>query len=219
RRRFLAVALQHGGRPATSLASNQGQALWSGIVDPKHADAVAKRLLSTPMFSGWGIRTLAVGEAAFNPIDYQVGAVWPHDNSLIAAGLKRYGFEQGALRVFTAIYQAATRFPKYRLPEVFAGFARERYPEPVRYPVACSPQAWAAGTLPYMLQTALGLTPDATRRELVIRRPSLPDWLGEATVAGLQVGEASIDLHFRRSGKVTHVRTSRKRGKLRVRVE
>src|SRR5207245_1434944 len=86
RRRFLAVALQQGGRPAASLASNQGQALWSGIVDPKHADAVAKRLLSTPMFSGWGIRTLAVGEAAFNPIDYQVGAVWPHDNSLIAAG-------------------------------------------------------------------------------------------------------------------------------------
>ena len=219
RRRFLAVALQQGGRPAASLASNQGQALWSGIVDPKHADAVAKRLLSTPMFSGWGIRTLAVGEAAFNPIDYQVGAVWPHDNSLIAAGLKRYGFEQEALRVFTAIYQAATRFPNYRLPEVFAGFARERYPEPVRYPVACSPQAWAAGALPFMLQTALGLTPDATRRELVIRRPALPDWLGEATVTGLQVGEASLDLHFRRSGTATHVKTSRQRGKLRVRVE
>ena len=219
RRRFLAVALQQGGRPAASLASNQGQALWSGIVDPKHADAVAKRLLSTAMFSGWGIRTLAVGEAAFNPIDYQVGAVWPHDNSLIAAGLKRYGFDQEALRVFTAIYQAATRFPKYRLPEVFAGFARERYPEPVRYPVACSPQAWAAGALPFMLQTTLGLTPDAIRGELVIRRPSLPDWLGEATVIGLQVGEASIDLHFRRTGKVTHVKTSRKRGKLRVRVE
>jgi glycogen debranching enzyme len=219
RRRFLAVALQQGGRPAASLASNQGQALWSGIVDPKHADAVAKRLLSTPMFSGWGIRTLAVGEAAFNPIDYQVGAVWPHDNSLIAAGLKRYGFDQEALRVFTAIYQAATRFPNYRLPEVFAGFARERYPEPVRYPVACSPQAWAAGALPFMLQTALGLTPDATRRELVIRRPALPDWLGEATVTGLQVGEASLDLHFRRSGTATHVKTSRQRGKLRVRVE
>jgi len=219
RRRFLAVALQQGGRPAASLASNQGQALWSGIVDPKHADAVAKRLLSTPMFSGWGIRTLAVGEAAFNPIDYQVGAVWPHDNSLIAAGLKRYGFEQEALRVFTAIYQAATRFPNYRLPEVFAGFARERYPEPVRYPVACSPQAWAAGALPYMLHTALGLTPDATRRELVVRRPTLPDWLGELTVTGLQVGEASLDLHFRRSGTATHVKTSGRRGKLRVRVE
>ena len=219
RRRFLAVALQQGSRPAASLASNQGQALWSGIVDPKHADAVAKRLLSTPMFSGWGIRTLAVGEAAFNPIDYQVGAVWPHDNSLIAAGLKRYGFEQEALRVFTAIYQAATRFPNYRLPEVFAGFARERYPEPVQYPVACSPQAWAAGALPFMLQTALGLTPDATRRELVIRRPALPDWLGEATVTGLQVGEASLDLHFRRSGTATHVKILRQRGKLRVRVE
>ena len=171
------------------------------------------------MFSGWGIRTLAVGEVAFNPIDYQVGAVWPHDNSLIAAGLKRYGFEQEALRVFTALYQAATRFPNYRLPEVFAGFARERYPEPVPYPVACSPQAWAAGALPFMLQTALGLTPDATRRELVIRRPALPDWLGEATVTGLQVGEASLDLHFRRNGTATHVKTSRQRGKLRVRVE
>jgi len=219
RRRFLAVALQDGGRPAASITSNAGQALWSGIVDPTHAGPVATRLLSTPMFSGWGIRTLAVGEAAFNPIDYQVGAVWPHDNSLIAAGLKRYGFEQEALRVFTAIYETATRFPSYRLPEVFAGFARERYPEPVRYPVACSPQAWAAGSLPFLLQTALGLTPDATRRELLIRQPALPDWLGEVTVTGLQVGEANVDLRFRRSGGATRVRASRPRGKLRVRVE
>jgi glycogen debranching enzyme len=219
RRRFLAVALQQGGRQAASITSNAGQALWSGIVDPRYANAIAKRLLSKPMFSGWGIRTLAAGEAAYNPIDYQVGAVWPHDNALIAAGLKRYGFDQEALRVFTAIYQAATRFPSYRLPEVFAGFARDRYPEPVRYPVACSPQAWAAGALPFLLQTSLGLAPDATRRELVIRRPALPDWLGEATVTGLQVGEARLDLHFRRSGKATHVKASRQRGKLRVRIE
>jgi glycogen debranching enzyme len=219
RRRYLAVAIQKGGRPATSLASNAGQALWSGIVDPKHAGAVADRLLSKPMFSGWGIRTLAAGEAAFNPIDYQVGAVWPHDNSLIAAGLKRYGFAKEALRIFTAIYQAATRFPSYRLPEVFAGFARERYPEPVRYPVACSPQAWAAGALPFLLQTALGLTPDATRHELVIRKPELPDWLGELTVHGLQVGEASVDLRFQRSGAATRVAPLRPHGKLRIRVE
>jgi glycogen debranching enzyme len=219
RRRFLAVALQQGGRPATSLASNAGQALWSGIVDQQHARAVARRLLSGRMFSGWGIRTLAEGEAAFNPIDYQVGAVWPHDNSLIAAGLKRYGFAQEALLVFTAIYEAATRFPSYRLPEVFAGFARERYPEPVRYPVACSPQAWAAGALPFLLQTALGFAPDATRRELVIRRPALPDWLGELTVHGLQVGEASVDLRFRRAGAAAVVAVSRRRGKLEVRVE
>ncbi len=218
-RRFLAVALQRDGRPAASLASNAGQALWSGIVSRRHASAIARTLLSKRMFSGWGIRTLAEGEAAYNPIDYQVGSVWPHDNSLIAAGLKRYGHDQEALRVFTAIYEAATQFPSYRLPEVFAGFPRQHYPEPVRYPVACSPQAWAAGTLPYLLQTALGLCPDAPRRELVVRRPILPDWLGEITLRGLRVGAASVDLRFRRIEGETAVALLERTGELNVRIE
>jgi glycogen debranching enzyme len=218
-RRFLAVALQRDGRPAASLASNAGQALWSGVVAPRHANAIARTLLGKRMFSGWGIRTLAEGEAAYNPIDYQVGSVWPHDNSLIAAGLKRYGYDEEALRIFAAIYQAATRFPSYRLPEVFAGFPREHYPEPVRYPVACSPQAWAAGALPYLLQTTLGLSPDATRNELIVQRPALPNWLGELTLRGLSVGAARVDLRFRRIAGETAVALLERTGKLDVRIE
>lgn len=218
-RRYLAVALQKGGRPAEAISSNPGQALWSGIVGAGHARSVARMLVSKRMFSGWGVRTMAEGEPAYNPLDYQVGAVWPHDNALIAAGLKRYGYTDEALRVFTAIYQAATRFPSYRLPEVFAGFARGDSPEPARYPVACSPQAWAAGAIPYMLRTALGLEPDATQHTLRIVHPVLPGWLGEVTIRGLQVGQATVDLLFRRDHDETSVVVLEQHGTLHVLVE
>ncbi len=218
-RRFLAVALQKDGLPAEAITSNPGQALWSGIVGAEHARSVARVLVSKRMFSGWGIRTMAEGEPAYNPLDYQVGAVWPHDNALIAAGLKRYGFDKEALSVFTAVYQAATRFPNYRLPEVFAGFARGDSPEPVRYPVACSPQAWAAGAIPYLLSTALGLEPDATEHTLRIVRPELPDWLGEVTVRRLRVGQATVDLLFRRRHGKTSVIVLEQHGSLHVLVE
>ena len=218
-RRYLAVALQKGGRRAEAISSNPGQALWSGIVSARHARAVARTLLSKPMFSGWGIRTMAEGEAAYNPLDYQVGAVWPHDNAMIARGLKRYGFSEDALRVFTAIYEAASRLSSYRLPEVFAGLDRGDSPGPVRYPVACSPQAWAAGAIPYMLRTALGLEPDATENTLRVVRPALPDWLGEVSVRGLRVGEATVDLLFRRRHSETSVVVLEQRGPLHVLVE
>jgi glycogen debranching enzyme len=218
-RRYLAVALQKGGRPAEAISSNPGQALWSGIVSAAHSRSIARTLVSGQMFSGWGVRTMAEGEAAYNPLDYQVGAVWPHDNAMIAAGLKRYGHTSEALQVFTAVYQAATRFPAYRLPEVFAGFARGDSPEPVRYPVACSPQAWAAGAIPYLLRTALGLEPDATEHLLRIARPALPDWLGEVSVRGLRVGSASADLIFRRHHGETSVVVSEQSGPLHVVVE
>jgi len=218
-RRYLAVALQKDGRPAEAVSSNPGQALWSGIVNARHARAIASTLRSKRMFSGWGIRTMAEGEAAYNPLDYQVGAIWPHDNAMIAAGLKRYGFSEDSLRVFTAIYQAASRFSSYRLPEVFAGFDRGESPEPVRYPVACTPQAWAAGAIPYMLRTALGLEPDATENTLRIVRPALPDWLGEVSVRGLQVGEATVDLLFRRTHGETSVVVLEQLGPLHVLVE
>jgi len=218
-RRYLAVALQKDGRPAEAISSNPGQALWSGIVSAQHARAIARTLRSKRMFSGWGIRTMAEGEAAYNPLDYQVGAIWPHDNAMIAAGLKRYGFSGDALRVFTAIYQAASRFSSYRLPEVFAGFDRSDSPEPVRYPVACAPQAWAAGAIPYMLRTALGLEPDATENTLRIVRPVLPDWLGEVSVRGLRVGKATVDLLFRRHHGETSVFVLEQHGPLHVLVE
>ena len=137
-------------------------------MSPERAEAVVKVLMGEAMFNGWGVRTLARGEVAYNPIDYQVGAVWPHDNSLIAAGLKRHGYGRDASRIFSALFDAASRFEQFRLPEVFSGIARDEYPSPVRYPVACSSQAWSAGTLPYLLETAPGLEANALKSEFRI---------------------------------------------------
>jgi glycogen debranching enzyme len=215
---FFAVALQRGGRPVESVSSNPGHALWSGLLDPWAAPAVARRLLSRRMFSGWGIRTLAADEVAYDPEDYQVGAVWPHDNSLIVHGLKRYGFDRDALRVFSGLFDAALTFPDLRLPELFAGYSREEFPQPVGYPNACSPQAWAAGSMPFMLQSILGLEPDALRGLLRVVRPRLPYWLRQVTLRGLRVGKGSIDLRFARVDGVVHVGILRVEGDLSVRV-
>lgn len=218
-RACLAQALQKDGRQVGAITSNPGQALWGGIVDHDQAQAVARSLSDPSMSSGWGIRTLAEGEAAYNPIDYQVGSVWPHDNALIAAGLKRYGFHEQALRIFSDIFKAATLFPLYRLPEVFAGFSSDRAPRPIRYPVACSPQAWSAGALPYMLQTVLGLEPRALEGELHIVSPSLPDGLQQVTVRGLRVGSGSIDLRYQRSEDGTLVAVLGRRGEIEVTIQ
>lgn len=216
--KYLAVALQKGGRQAESITSNPGQALWTGIVEQKHAHAVARVLMSEPMFSGWGVRTLARGEPSYNPIDYQVGSIWPHDNSLIAAGLKLYGHHEESLRIFSSIFEASVYFSQLRLPELFAGFARDEFPAPVRYPIACNPQAWAAGALPYLLHTALGLEPNAPAHILEIRRPRLPSWLREVAVSGLQVGQSRIDLEYRRDASTTFVAVKRRVGDVEVRI-
>ncbi len=216
--KYLAVALQRDGKRAESITSNPGQALWSGIVDHNHAEAIAKKLISQAMFSGWGVRTLAEDDASYNPIDYQVGSIWPHDNAIIAAGLKRSGFDRQAIQVFSAIFEAATRFQHYRLPEVFAGFSRDEYSVPVRYPVACSPQAWAAGAIPWLLQSALGIVPDALGKQLHIQRPSLPPWLGSVVLRGLKVGDATLDLRYERSGDDTLVALLDRTGDISLRV-
>jgi glycogen debranching enzyme len=215
-RRYLALALQKDKRRAEAIASNAGQALWTGIVDEEHVDAIAKELLGEGLFSGWGVRTLSAAEPAYNPIDYQVGAVWPHDTALVMAGLKRCGRNAEAERLFSGLFEAATFFPHYRLPEVFAGFGRDKYPIPVRYPVACNPQAWAAGSLPAMLASALGLEPYAVAKRLEIARPSLPSWLREVTVRGLKVGSAIVDLRYHRIGDDTLVAVLGREGDLDV---
>ncbi len=159
KRECYAEALDGEKRPVDSITSNMGHLLWSGIVDDDKADAVADHLLSDALFSGWGIRTMAEGEGGYNPIRYHNGTVWPHDNSLIAHGLARYGFREEAARVSLAILEAATFF-RYRLPEVFAGYRRTRTSFPVEYPTASSPQAWATGTPLLLLRVLLGLEPD-----------------------------------------------------------
>ena len=197
-RRFYAMALDARKRPSPALASNQGHLLWAGAVPPERAAAIRDALMAEGAYSGWGVRTLAAGERAFNPVGYHTGSIWPHDNALFAAGLRRYGFDEAFLRVFDDLFEAATRFAAYRLPELFAGFSRTDYEDPVPYPVACSPQAWAAGALPSMLMAGLGLVPDALEGALRIRRPSLPRHLGRLVVQGLCVGNARVDLLFER---------------------
>ncbi len=198
-RQFYALALQAQNRPAAAISSNPGQALWAGIVDDKNARSTVARLMSSEMFSGWGIRTLSSNEPRYNPIGYHLGTVWPHDNSLIAGGFRRYGFDQEACRVFTVILEAAQHFEHYRLPEVFAGFDRKSYGVPVRYPVACHPQAWAAGAVPYLIQAVLGLTPDGFEGRLLIRHPVLPEFVQWLELHRLRVGHGHADLRFERA--------------------
>jgi len=130
---------------------------------------------------------------------YHLGTVWPHDNSLIAAGFRRYGFDEEARRVFVGLLDAAIEFEDHRLPELFTGFARSEYGVPVRYPVACHPQAWAAGSVPYLVETSLGLTPKAFEKRLEIVRPCLPDFVRHVEIRRLRVGKGSADLRFERN--------------------
>jgi glycogen debranching enzyme len=131
-------------------------------------------------------------------VGYHTCSVWPHDNAFLAVGLRRYGLDEAFLRIFEGLLDASASFTDYRLPELFAGFSRTDYEDPVPYPVACSPQAWAAGALPWMLMAGLGIAPDGLRRTLRIRRPSLPRHLGRLEVHGLRVADASVDLLFER---------------------
>jgi glycogen debranching enzyme len=155
---YFAVALDADGTQVDSLTSNNGHLLWSGIVDKSKAKAVARHLLSDRLFSGWGIRTLAVGEGRYNPVGYHVGTIWPFDNSFIAWGLRRYGFKAEAARVAAGILEAAQFFDG-RLPEAFGGYPRHMTRYPVQYPTACSPQAWSTGAPLLLLRTMLGLEP------------------------------------------------------------
>jgi glycogen debranching enzyme len=216
----LALALQRGGDTAAVVSSNAGQALWTGIVDADKARRTARRLMADDMWTGWGIRTLSSRERRYNPVGYHVGTVWPHDNALIAAGFRHYGYDDDALRIFTAILDAATHFTHERLPEVFCGFHRRDYPVPVHYPVACHPQAWAAGAVPYLLERCLGLEPNAFDRQLRLVRPILPDVLRRLEVERLRVGDASVDLRFERTpdGRVT-TEVRRVEGRLDVVIE
>ena len=159
--RFYAMALDGEKRQVGSIGSNVGQALWSGIVPAERAARVAERILEPDMFSGWGVRTFASGQPGYNPVGYHTGSIWPHDNALIAAGLKASGATDGANLLAGRLIEAAQWFPDLRLPELFCGFTRDEVGAPVAYPVACSPQAWAAAAPFYLLHTMLGLRADA----------------------------------------------------------
>ena len=193
-----ALALDGEKRPCRVRSSNAGQVLWSGISSPAHARRAAQTLLAPESFSGWGIRTIAQGEARYNPMSYHNGSVWPHDNALITRALARYGLMDGAIGVLSSVYEASLYMELNRLPELYCGFSRRPNQGPTLYPVACSPQAWASASAFYMLQACLGLSFHFEAPHVRFQHPLLPDFLNVVEIRKLKVGAGSIDLALER---------------------
>ena len=213
---YYCLALDGDKKQAKVISSNPGQALWSGIVPPDRAKLMVQRIMQPDMFTGWGIRTLASKEVRYNPMGYHVGTVWPHDNALIAMGFKRYGEEARLQTLISGFFEAVRHFPDLRVPELFCGYDRSQYHVPIRYPVACSPQAWAAGSTLLFLQAMLGLVPQAPKNEIWIVHPELPSWLRSVTLRKIPVGNSFVDLRYQRQGDHTFTEVLRIEGNVRV---
>jgi glycogen debranching enzyme len=198
---FWAMGLDGSGNRIETVTSNPGHALWAGLLRGEDARLTAERLVDADMLCGWGVRTLSSHERRFNPMSYHNGSVWPHDNALIALGMKRVGADTAAREVATQIFEAGLRFPASRLPELWCGFTRDRRyrSTPAQYPVSCSPQAWAAGSAFMLLQALLGLEADAFGR-VVRLRPMLPTWLGRVSFRKLAVAGSYVDFDVIREG-------------------
>ena len=205
------LALDGNKKPCRVVSSNAGHALFSGIADPEKALRVAESLLSEDVFSGWGIRTIGAKERRYNPMSYHNGSVWPHDNAMTAYGLAAYGFTGHFNRVFGGIFDAALRSDLQRLPELFCGFHRRNGVAPTQYPIACSPQTWASGSLIFMLQASLGIYFEADKKMVIFKRPELPNFLTSVYLRNLQAGpRRSVDILISRYGEDVTVEALRK---------
>ena len=211
-----ALALDGNKRRCEVRASNAGQCLFTGIASRERASRVATGLLDAASFSGWGVRTLAATEARYNPMSYHNGSVWPHDNSLIAAGFARYGLKSETLRLMTGLFDASLFFDLHRLPELFCGFARRAGESPTQYPVSCSPQAWASGSALLLLQSCLNLRVLGTEGRVIFMKPVLPEYLQAVSIRGLRVRDAVLDLVILRHGNDTAIDVPRKEGDVEV---
>lgn len=216
---YCALALDGAGQRVDSVTSNPGHCLNLGIFLPEKAYSVAERLRAPDMFNGWGIRTLSQRSPAYNPMGYHIGSVWPHDNAFTALGLRSLGLIDQALELSQGLIDMTMRQPYVRPPELFCGYERVADSEPVRYPVACSPQAWATGTIFQLLQMMANLVPDAPGNCLRIIDPALPASLKSLTLHNLRVGPTLLDLEFERVDTTTACRVVNKRGNLRVVIE
>lgn len=214
---YLIFALDGQKRPIPTLVSNGGQCLFTGILSPEQARRVAQRLLTADFYSGWGIRTMSKKEKAYNPMSYHNGSVWPHDNAIIAAGLRRYQCLAELHKVASGLFEASTFFPYNRWPELFCGFTRRGLTGPVRYPIACDPQAWAVGTLFSLLQSLLGL--DCRDNTIYINRPFLLPEAKRLEMRNLAVGQGRIDLVFEEKEGQVFCHVLRKEGNVRVIIE
>lgn len=216
---FYVIALDGEKNPVRVISSNAGQLLFTGLPSPERAARVIQRLVDSEMFSGWGIRTLSEKSHYYNPMSYHNGSIWPHDNALILRGMKRYGADEACLKVVEGLANACMRMENLRLPELFCGFRRTLYDEPVPYPVACSPQAWSSGAVFLILQSMLGISPDAPRGVIYINKPCLPSWLEGVKLQNLRVGPARLGLLFRHENGLTVFSVTEKEGNIRVVIE
>jgi glycogen debranching enzyme len=214
---YCALALDENGKQFRVISSNPGHCLETGVFYDSQAYKVLNRLMSADMFNGWGIRTLSSNAVAYNPMSYHNGTVWPHDNAMVARGFALMRRSDLVERIFSGLFEAARHMHYQRLPELFCGFRKEEGKEgdpPVRYAVACSPQAWAAASMYSLIQSMLNLTPDALRRTLSIRSPKLPAFMNFLQINNLRVGQAMVDLEFRRTNQVVTVDVRNRHGDL-----
>lgn len=207
-----ALALDGRKKPCRVRTSNSGHALFAGIASPERAPRVVRTLLSRSSFSGWGIRTVANGEARYNPISYHNGSIWPHDNAMIALGFARYGFGREAAQIFSAMFDAAVQQDLRRLPELFCGFIRRPHRGPTSYPVACAPQAWAAATPFAFLQACLGMELSQQANAIRFVDPIMPDFLDSVTITGLTLGSSRVKLKCQRHGEDVTLNLLERRG-------
>jgi glycogen debranching enzyme len=216
---YFALALDGEGRPVDSITSNPGHCMSLGILDSSKAYKVAERLRASDMFSGWGIRTLSSASPAYNPMGYHTGSVWPHDNGFIAQGLRSLGLVDQFLELAQGLMDMTLTQPYQRPPELFCGYERNGSGNPVAYPVACSPQAWASGTIFQLITLMINLVPAAPNNNIHIIDPALLGSLNQLSVKNLRIGSNLLDLAFERSGETTACRVSKKRGDVRVVIE
>jgi len=211
-----ALALDGKKQPCRVRTSNAGHALFTGIARNDHGRALAHSLFASDFYSGWGIRTVATEEARYNPLSYHNGSVWPHDNALIATGLARYGFKNHAGKILLALMDVSSVIELHRLPELFCGLDRREGEGPTLYPVACSPQAWAAAAPFLLIQACLGLTVHGMHNRVVFNRPVLPEGIPQLSIRSLKVGDASVDLLFERQVDTVRVQVLEKQGEIEV---
>ncbi|MHB0976656.1 MAG: amylo-alpha-1,6-glucosidase [Candidatus Aquicultorales bacterium] len=215
---FIALALDGSKAHVGTVASNPGHCLWTGIVDEALAEQVVKRLLEPDMFSGWGVRTLSKRAPTYNPMSYHNGSVWPHDNAILIAGIKRYGHREAAVELASALFDTAVHHAYHRLPELFCGFTRLGTSAPVKYAAACSPQAWSVGSVFLMLQAVLGLQADVPNGVLYLDEPSLPPWVNRIEIGNLKLGDSAVGLRFVRDGGSTSVEETYRQGPVELRI-
>jgi len=211
-----ALALDGNKQPCRVRTSNAGHCLYAGIADHESARLVARSLLGPDFFTGWGIRTVAYGEARYNPISYHNGSIWPHDNALIAGGLARYGFKDLAGQILTAMLDASNWMEAHRLPELFCGLERRAGQGPTLYPVACSPQAWAAACVYLLLGACLGVTVSGTSRQVLLHNPYLPEAISSLRIRNLNIGSGSVDLFVERRDSTVQVQVLNRQGDIKV---